>query len=155
MREEVKAESTEEVVSTDVRKMAKKGNKFKGKTEVDVFSKVDVNITTEFPELIKDTHYKMKHAYTYENLDAKSFTRFLEQDEVRKTLRSKYPQYLNEYIFNSKEFEGRYIDYVALKEGVEVSDIIERAGLEEALLKIPSYMKAKAQREPKADPWAS
>lgn len=154
MREEVKTtEVSEDTIN--IKKMAKKGNKFKGKIEVDVFSKVDVDITTDFPELIKDTHYKMKHAYTYENLDAKSFTRFLEEDEVKKTLRNKYPQYLNDYIFKSKEFEGRYIDFVAEREGVTVDDIIESAGLSEALLKIPSYMKAKAQREPKADPWAS
>jgi len=134
----------------NVKELKDGGVKKFGKVEKDTLPKSEIIIEGEF-EIVQTTKYKSKKVTTFETADAKSFTRHLENEAVKKSLRETFPNASKEFIFNSKGFEGDLVDFIAEKEGLERNEVFEKAGSKESIEKIPGYMKARASRTPAKD----
>ncbi len=134
----------------DVRELKQGGVKKFGKVEKDTLPKRDVVIDGDF-EIIQTTKYKSKKVTTFESSDAKCFSRHLENEAVKKSIREAFPKEIREYIFNSKGFEGDLVDFIAIKYNKDRKEIFEEAKSLEAIENIPSYMKARASRTPAKD----
>ena len=151
---EVNVENVENVVAKKSIKETDGARKYKGKVEVDTRPKIDVVISSEFPEVIHDTFYKKDKVQSFEKLDNACFTRFLAEDVVRKGLRKKFPEDCKSFIFSG--FDGDIIEYIRVNNNLEKRiDVFIAAGVDKPTNNIPSYMKQAGPRAPKNDTWAT
>jgi len=108
----------------------------------DTLPKRDTTFSSNY-EIIKDIKYRAYKAATFETIDARSFSRRLEEETIQKSLSETFSNLSREFIFNSRDFEGDFVDFIADKEGIDRKEVYNIAKVIDAINNIPSYLKTR------------